>query len=410
MNAPRLAALLLAVVSPWVNPPPTWAQVAPRQTPPLPTRYPTPEAAPAPLVLTPRLAFALAVIRSRSPEAFRLLPTDPAKIEAEADRLGFGDFDRFRRELVAPVDTAKFRDPSASILDLTAQAAGLAFSGRTISKWQELRDKLEELVGTEVSNLNLLVLDEVDDAMQRLRALRLARIIRYQASLDGLKLELGLPPEVSIAIDPRSFAPYLEVFDSFGTWRDGPRDLDKLEPLARGIPRLALLRVGDRSLDDVVQSGDARALDALLAGGARLVRDRRAPGSNDPNDDARVARVRSTIRSLVENRLNWSTSRRRLVLVARIEDRLIEASIAPPPSSTESKPKFRPMIDLYRNAPRFEEVETSLVDRWATDQRLQLDLARDLGSLPDADWPAFLARVVLPPAGSGVSTPFDLDR
>jgi hypothetical protein len=102
--------------------------------------------------------------------------------------------------------------------------------------------------------------------------------------------------------------------------------------------------------------------------------------------------VRSDIRNLHNQYLQYELSRRNFVLTVRQKDQAFEQIIAPPAAAAAGGINTNGAIqttNLVQFQGRLIGLENSLVSTWLAFQLQRLQLYRDIGTLPYDEWEAF---------------------
>ncbi len=336
-------------------------------------------------VLTWERAYKLALVRARTvpgKEARREATLDPRRLDEEANRAGFTDFARFRRDFRTG-GSGTFRDPAPALLDVARRARAAEDTLRHVKAHERRFREAIELARRAESGRTQLGIDQLDDALQQARVVMFAQTRRYRDGLDALKVELGLAPEAAVIIDPSILADFGRVFEAAEAWLDGPvRNLSRLGEIGNALPRLDDVAIGDRSAFAEFGRGPMPTEDLLRA--AIAVRDEPRAGP----DDAPTLRVRREVRLLGEAYFDYRIAARRFVLLVRQADQVRETFVAQPANG----PAFErvALADFVDALGRIDQDEERLVAAWAAYQTQRLALLRDLGTLPADDWPGFL--------------------
>jgi hypothetical protein len=352
-----------------------------------------------PEVLTWERAYTLALIRHRNPQPAggRVLAEtlDPKALADQAERLGVGDFERFRKDFFSEGSArGAFVDPSGSVFDLQSRLWKLENAKRMVDALGRLKKVLQELLMGESTQLGQHDLDEVDLSLQKERRRFLEELRGYRDRLDEIKVELGLSPHASVVPDGRSLARFRSVFEKVDHWQHDPeRKMEELPRIVAGLPAL-----GDALLDQLA----ARPVADLLADTpGKLEEVNRAaeqaaienPGAGEPADVLRL-RVRRRVRSLLQIWNAYEVEKRSLMLAIRVEDQVFERMIAPP--ALNDRPPSRASLQTLDWLPKQAQViesENQLVTHWITFHAEQLALARDLRMLPARDWKSFYDQI-----------------
>jgi len=344
-----------------------------------------------PEVLTWERIYKLALIKARSGPKPLAPAFDPKAIDAEAGRLGFGDFARFGRDFLAGAADGGFRDPSGDFYDVLRRQEQSVSARRKLASLERLREVLKELINGESSGLTQLELDEVGDAVHQARSDFLDRSTRFRDRLDAFKVGLGLSPAAPIALDG-GLGAFPDVFRETSAWSIRPnRELSELDGLVQQVPPLGDLTIDGRAVSDF-DDFDVERIEGLTTAGGRA--------AAKPRGDAGEVEVevRREIRRLCELRADYRIAMRRYVLTLRRRDLAFEQLIAPPQQSR----RLPDMTDVVGLVSGLGESQDRLVAIWTEHQALRLALARDLGTVPAADWTAFLGAL---PAHRGQPEP-----
>jgi hypothetical protein len=352
-----------------------------------------------PAVLTWERAYALALVRARSARPGRadgLAETlDPKVLADQAARLGMADFARFRREFLAGQGAAggTFRDPSGSVLDLLRRLQTVESARRDVAAHDALLAALVGLVAGESSNLSQLDVDRTAAVLQQARRRLGDALLHYRDRLDEVKVELGLSPHAAVVPDREPLAAFREVFEAADRWSTDPgRRLEELPRLVGRLPRLedmVLDAVAGRPAVDEADRHPGRLDDVLSAAERAAVKNR---GAGPDADGGLGLRARRRVRHLLAIRREFEEEKQALVLALRMKDLAFEQALEP--VEDDAPPRASLVDALIRRAGQVMGIEGRLVDLWATFQAEGLALARDLSTLPDADWESFLGRFV----------------
>jgi hypothetical protein len=358
-----------------------------------------------PAVLTLEQAYSLTLIRARIPAARPPIGPvdtfDPKALDEQARRSGAGDYVRFRREFL----TSGFRDPAPGFLTALRHLQAVDSTRQQVAFAESMARLYQELIQGEAAGLSRLQVDQCVDYVQRSRQELADALTGYRSAVDELKVSLGLPPGTPVVLDRRILDPFTTAFIAIDAWqRDSKRQLTQLAVMHDRLPRLEDLKIGGRSLLEVIQ-GTLSEEPFLLNCIAAARTHRPILGDDHFASDDRNAlelRIRLSIRDLIRVHKNYELERRRLELALREVDQRFEQIVTPSAGGTHALAQsanaavqttgvIEAQTRLHRGRMRF-------VAMWLQFKERGLALYRELGTMPYDDWEAF-HRSFLPEAG-----------
>src|SRR5262249_48907699 len=114
------------------------------------------------------------------------------------------------------------------------------------------------LIQGEASGLTQLQVDQVMSSLIRARQQLFLDKVGYRSSLDGFKMQMGLPPDTPIILDQHLYQPFYEVFDGVDRWQKDPnRTLEQLPAIISKFPVLEDIDVEGRSVLGLYRNYDA---------------------------------------------------------------------------------------------------------------------------------------------------------
>ncbi len=140
-------------------------------------------------------------------------------------------------------------DPVVGFLNVVQDIQQIENDRKNLAAFEQLSTVYTELIKGESSGLTKLQLDQIDNNVQNARRQLVTDKLNYRGSLDQLKLQLGLPPDVPLILDRTLTQKFKDTFDAIDVWqRDGKRKLEDLPSLVGRLPELEDLIIDDRSL------------------------------------------------------------------------------------------------------------------------------------------------------------------
>ena len=150
---------------------------------------------------------------------------------------------------LAGFSSAGNSDPTIGFLPVVFNLVELEVDRRNLVFLESVARLYQELIQGEASGLSRLQLDQV---MQRVIAGRAALIAdrqTYRTSLDQLRMQMSLPPDLPLIVDMSLAQPFYDVFNKVDAWqRDARRSLDQLPFIIAEIPELEDIDVEGRSV------------------------------------------------------------------------------------------------------------------------------------------------------------------
>jgi hypothetical protein len=358
-----------------------------------------------PPAITLEQAYTLTLIRARTPAAVSTLGAakvfDAKALGEFAKRADAGDFERFRREFLS----AGFRDPAPRFFAALKHRLALGSARDQVALAENIRRLFAELISSERSGVSRLHVDLMDQSSLLSRQTSAIELVGYRSSADELKGSLGLPLPTPLVMDESTLQPFTTVFIAIDAWQRNPnRQLQELAAMHDRLPRLEDLKIGGRSLLEVVQ-GTLRE-EEFLASCLEVARKHHPildDASAAPDDrNAPELRIRRLVRSLMLIQKNYEVGRKRLELAFRVVDQWIEQVTSP---FFGPKTGFNQLTNVAFQAPNVMQSQSRLCDGrnefvslWLDFKEQSLALDRELGVLPFDNWQAF-HRSFVPEAG-----------
>jgi hypothetical protein len=341
-------------------------------------------------------AYTLTLIRARTPTALRTLDAakvfDAKVLDELAKRADAGDFERFRREFLS----ADFRDPAPRFFAAVKRRLVLGSARDQMALVENMRRLFAELIKSEGSGVSGLQLDLMDQSILLSRQTSATELVNYRSASDELKGSLGLPLATPLVLDEIILRPFTTVFIAIDAWQRNPnRQLQELTAIHDRLPRLEDLKIGGRSLLEVVQ-GTLREEEFLgrCVDVARSHRPTLDDASAAPDDrNALELRIRRLVRNLILIQKNYEVGRKRLELAVRVLDQWIEQMTSP---SFGPKTGFSQLTNAAFQAPsviqsqsRLYDGRSEFVSLWLEFKEQSSALYRELGVMPYENWAAF---------------------
>jgi hypothetical protein len=190
--------------------------------------------------------------------------------------------------------------------------------------------------------------------------------------------------------------PFTTVFIAIDAWQRNPnRQLQELTAIHDRLPRLEDLKIGGRSLLEVVQ-GTLPEEEFLVScvDVARKHRPLLDDASAAPDDrNALELRIRRLVRGLILIQKNYEVGRKRLELAVRVVDQWIEQMTSP---SFGLKTGFSQLSNVAFQAPNVTQSQSRLYDGrndfvslWLDFKEQSSALSRELGVMPYDNWGSF---------------------
>lgn len=350
----------------------------------------------SPVLLRWERVYWLALIRARSSAEKRrpgpAAALDPEVLALEATRHEVSDFERFRNDFLAGpavAGGAGFHDPSGAFLDLLGQLEAVENARRSVAWRQRVFDLTRQLVQGAASGITQFDLDRVNGALQQARLDLSSQLTQYRDQLDALKVELGLSPRAAVAADRNCLLAFRTTFDQAERWLADPRrEIMELPRMAGQLPPLEDVSIDALSLLGVrAKSG---RLEEMLRNAADLA-DRNARARGRALLPAAELRLRTQLRRLLETAEAYDTELNRFVARLRVLDLSWERLIAPRVAGVVRQAAT--VADVLAAEAALVQCEDRLVALWTTYHKDRLELLRDLGTLPYADWLTFYAHL-----------------
>jgi hypothetical protein len=326
---------------------------------------------------------------------------DPKALDEAADRLGFADFPRFRREFLDR-GTKIMGSPSARHFDLLSRSQSVTHARDRLAALENLLSLVQELVRGESSALSQLQADQANESIQRARLNLLDRQSRYRDALDLAKVDLGLAPSAPVYLDLAPVAGFASVFEQLTRWLADPsRELSQLDLIVSSLPELADMQVSGLSLEAAarsplpVEGSPSSFVDAV----GRL-----AAAHRGEVDSLSELEARRQARKLLELVVADWVEQRRLILIIRTKSQATEAMLGPPEPG-QRRQAVANLTSLLESQDQLCASQDRLVEIWASYHAGRLALLRDLDLLKSQDWDQFRLEVFGTAKGSRESNP-----
>jgi hypothetical protein len=250
---------------------------------------------------------------------------------------------------------------------------------------------LFELIKHQDSGLTQLEIDQVAESLQRTRRDMLDKLRHYRDRLDLLKVELGLSPHAPVVLDRSGLATFRDIFEAALRWTAGAaRDLAELNPIVNRLPHLKDVEVDGYSLLKLARSGNHVLLEDVMKAGADVAIRARGVAVEDEEKVQIELQVRRRIRKLLDLSVAYQIEKRKFVVLLRLQDLDLAKELAKPRREARiSKDQAMRLIEIRSQV---LENQDRIVALWAFYGAERLELCRDLGTLPYADWDAFLGQ------------------
>lgn len=345
-----------------------------------------------PEVLTWERAYTLAVVRCRTPrvagDPALAESLDPKLFAARAERLGIGDFGRFRADFFGERnDGSPFDDPSRSLFHILVRLQTIENARKFVAALEELKAAYEEIQGALPQPRRPVRLENwLSNARKRF----LDEVRGYRIRLTQVKAELGLSASAPVIPDRTSLAGFQAVFENVDEWfRKPDRKTEELPAIVARLPRLEDVILGKIALGAGSET-DPNRVEVILRGAAQIAGKSRGQGGLD--DDVRK-RIRRGVTDLLEIRTAYQEEGQKLLRAIVRKDEVFEQIMTPPlPGVVVKVPD---MIALHA---QILDIEDQLVSHWASFHAGRLALARNLRVLPGQNWRSFLAQIQGEPA------------
>src|SRR5262249_53003780 len=127
-------------------------------------------------------------------------------------------------------------------------AAQIEIDRRNVAFYENLVRLYQELIQGEASGLTQLQVDQVMSSLISARQQLFSDKVTYRQSLDQLKMQMGLPPDLPMVVDQSLFQPFYIVFDEVDAWQKNPnRNLSELPGIIRKLRVLEDIDVDGRA-------------------------------------------------------------------------------------------------------------------------------------------------------------------
>jgi hypothetical protein len=149
-------------------------------------------------------------------------------------------------------------DPTVGFIPMVINIAQVEVDRRNVAFYENLVTLYNELIQGEASGLTQLQVDQVMSSLISARQSLFNDKITYRSSVDGFKMQMGLPPDVPMVVDQHFVKPFYEVFDGVDRWQKDPkRTLDQLPAIISKFPVLEDIDVEGRSVLGLYRNYDA---------------------------------------------------------------------------------------------------------------------------------------------------------
>jgi len=353
-----------------------------------------------PVVLTLQQAFALALIRARTPAADRKArsePFDPKTLDERARRVGADNFDKFRQEFIAQ----EFRDPALQFFEVLKHRQEVDSARDQAAMAANMRRLFDELLKSGLPAVSRLQVEQINNYLlvsQQSLALSLAS---YRSEVDDLKVFLGLPVSMPLVLDERILVPFTTVYRATDQWQREPdRQLDRLTAMHDRLPRLENKKIGGRSLREVIEGTIPE--EQFLAECTAAARPHSAILKDDQAalDDRNIVEqgIRTVARTLIVVHKAYEVDRAQLEIATRYLDLTFDQVVSPPAAGTsavvQSVSTANHVTNVIGAASRLYKARSALVTQWFQVKEVELRLYRQLGTMPFDNWDAFYQSLV----------------
>src|SRR5262249_48704483 len=141
---------------------------------------------------------------------------------------------------------------------------------RNIAAFEQMVKVYKELIEGESSGLSQLQLDQMESSLQSARQNLVGDRTLYRNDLDGIKLQIGMPPDVPLVLDRSLTKNFTKTFNDVDEWqRDPDRNISDLPKIAAQLPQLEDVIIDGRSCLAIYSEGKDNEddLEALLLAG-----------------------------------------------------------------------------------------------------------------------------------------------
>ncbi len=354
------------------------------------------------LPLTLKRTYALAMLRDLRPEALkksREVLIDPETLDALAKEAGVDDFGRFRdwfferKPGVPGDDPTAAGDIGARFLDVLSQGWEVRARSRLTAALERSAKFFSLLAqGGAASGISQLQADQLELNYRMSRANLDSLILRYQNSLDRLKVDIGLPPDAPVVPQDDLLSDFDKVFDAADRAVFEPGgDASRITSACDRLPSLPDIQVGGVSVMGV-SSGSARLADLMSS--IRKGLDDRGRLAVEEGDRAHL-QARELARALAEIPAEYASSRRAFELSKRQHGRTLELLVSPPeagvggPAGGSTRLTVQ-SLNLITSLNSSQAQAGSIVRTWTRYQTRRIALYHALGEMPFEDWQDFV--------------------
>lgn len=188
-------------------------------------------------------------------------------------------FARFRQQFFTNiitgggVDNPGLADPSIGYLTILAQMQGVENSIRTVNRLKYTLSLGAEIsVGDERTPPQNV--DQVNTTLQSNRIQLVNTLLQYRNQLDQYKMQLGMPPDVSLVLDRGPIEGFRSVFDEIDAWSESEvRKPEDLTRFVRSLPKFDDILIDGKSFND--GANDMQAFDDFLTVAVRVALENR---------------------------------------------------------------------------------------------------------------------------------------
>jgi hypothetical protein len=179
-------------------------------------------------VLTLERAYALALVKARSPKQPRAATLDLKALDEQAAHLGVANFAHFRDDFLSSMETlarrpeTSFHDPADAFLGTLEHQMAAENAWSRLQALEQLVAVAKQLLLGEREGMDVAYYRITAELEQARRADATARR-HYRDRLDALKVDLGLAPHAPVVMDANALAPLRKTFADIEAWKRDPR-------------------------------------------------------------------------------------------------------------------------------------------------------------------------------------------
>ena len=335
-----------------------------------------------PEVLNWQTAYTLALVRSRSGRGTVQRALDRTFLAASAERLGVGDFARFRIEFLA---RGAFRDPAPAMFAVLARLQRIENARYRQYLLESLEGMVRERLHAPTPGAIRLENDIVLAASLRSRQELHRRVREFRDELDELKVELGLAPTVAMILAEEATASFKRSFSSVACWKRDPNpDPEKLSRMIEDLPKLGNIILDNQPLRGASSMSPER-IEEVMSKATRLALEKssdlaKSAAVEDANGRLEL-QIRRRLRRLFDTSRAYDDAKQRHQLATRIVDqedeRLLWRSRVLGSDGVPAQPLLvGPFIEQVAD---LTSVEDQLIELWTTFRTEWLAFYRDIG-------------------------------